>query len=255
MSNCGLVLINLTHAYSPFALDLGTVNFGLGYGSPPIDLGVGTGIDTKITPGNNTITLSGTLSPQYGQQNLSQISQLFTNYINGENSPVIATGLNTTQSDGVEISWLSIALKSLVLDVPFKPLEPIVPIRSISIGELGLDFTPATAWTPGANSDSVGATLVLPFGFGLEVEEIQNTFEIVVNGSSAAQLTTPVGASTSSIDVVNATYTYGNISIDISNGELTIPDASHGIFSAFSESFPDNSNLHSALAECRLECA
>lgn len=97
--------------------------------------------------------------PQSGAQNLSQISQLFTNYINGDNSPVMATGLSTVQSDGTEIAWLSTALQSLVLNVPFKPQTPINPIRAINIGDLGLTFNQATQWSPAAVSNSVHATL------------------------------------------------------------------------------------------------
>jgi hypothetical protein len=99
------------------------------------------------------------LIPQSGQQNLSQISQLFTNYINGDNSPVIAQGLSTVQSDGTEISWLSIALQSLKLDVPFKPTAPLNPIQAIQIDDLGLTFTEETAWAPAAVSNSVHASL------------------------------------------------------------------------------------------------
>jgi hypothetical protein len=118
------------------------------------------GINPYIqAPGPNDITLSGVLIPQSGAQNLSEISQLFTNYINGDNSPVIAKGISTVQDDGTEITWLSIALQSLILDVPFKPLAPLNPIRTINIGELGLTFTEATAWSPSAVSNSVQASL------------------------------------------------------------------------------------------------
>jgi hypothetical protein len=110
-------------------------------------------------PGPNDITLSGVLLPQTGAQNLTQISQLFTNYINGDNSPVFAQGISTVQSDGTEIEWFSIAVRNLLLDVPFKPLAPLNPIRTINIDELGLTFNEATAWTPAALSNSVYASL------------------------------------------------------------------------------------------------
>lgn len=72
----------------------------------------------------------------------------------------------------MQISWLSQALQSLVLEVPFKPKAPLNPIRTINIGELGLAFTEATEWAPGAASNSVHATLgagffcFLRFGVG-----------------------------------------------------------------------------------------
>lgn len=134
--------------------------------------------------------------PQYGAQNLSEISQLFTNYINGDNSPVIATGISTTQDDGTQISWLSIALQALHLNVPFKPLAPLNPIRTIDIDELGLGFTQDSAWTPSADSNSVHASLTLPFGFGLSISEIQNDFNITANNSVVAGLSTVTDATT-----------------------------------------------------------
>ncbi|KAF7983257.1 hypothetical protein HWV62_22882 [Athelia sp. TMB] len=228
----------MLHNPSAFALNLGTVNFGLTYNG--VYLGQGTGTNTQIVPGNNSITLAGVLIPQFGAQNLSQISQLFTNYINGDNSPVIATGLSTTQADGVQISWLSQALQSLVLDVPFKPQAPLNPIQTIDINELGLSFTEGTEWSPGAASNSVHASLVLPFGFNLAIEQIQNDFNITTNGSAVAGLATPIGASQSTIDVVNSTYTTGNISITIANSALTIPSEMHSAFSTFTTNLTDS---------------
>ncbi|KAF7971549.1 hypothetical protein HWV62_20870 [Athelia sp. TMB] len=175
---------------SLFALDLSTVNFALAYGS--IALGVGTGTDTRIAPGNNSITLSGTLVPQYGAQNLSEIGQLFTNYINGDNPAVLAMRLSTTQADGTQISWLSIALQAL--------------------------HQHRRAWPGFHTRDRVVA---------------RN--ELGQRGSAAAALPTPVGASTSSIDVVNATCTHGNTQIDTSGGEPTTPDAAHAMLPAPSE--------------------
>ncbi|KAG2032054.1 hypothetical protein BDR03DRAFT_1015605 [Suillus americanus] len=104
--------------------------------------------------------------------NLATVSQLFTNYINFESSPVIAVGKSTT---------------------------PINPIRSIQIGSMALAFTPETAWTLQMDK--------LPFGFGLSINQIQNKFTIVTNGLNVAGLNMPLGASTSSITVLSPTDT------------------------------------------------
>ncbi|KAG2739154.1 hypothetical protein P692DRAFT_20882011 [Suillus brevipes Sb2] len=79
---------------SPFALGLGTVVFDLVYQS--IYLGTRTGLNTNITTPTN----------------LAAVSQLFTNYINFESSPVIAIGKLTLQPDGSEILWLSQGVQS-----------------------------------------------------------------------------------------------------------------------------------------------
>jgi hypothetical protein len=94
-----------------------------------------------------------------GVDNLGSVSQLFTNYLNGVNSPVIARGKSTLQSDGSTISWLSTGIQSLALTVPFKPLAPINPIQSITLGDLDLAFDATAPWTPLSNSKTVQATL------------------------------------------------------------------------------------------------
>ncbi|KIJ67573.1 hypothetical protein HYDPIDRAFT_180379 [Hydnomerulius pinastri MD-312] len=223
---------------SPFALDLGTVVFDLSYQG--VYMGTGTGANTHLAPGNNSISLTGVLVRQTTPSSLAAVSQLFTNYINFESSPVIAAGKSTLQSDGTVISWLSQGLQSLQLDVPFKSTTPINPIRTIEIGTLALDFTPETAWTPRTDSNSVHASMELPFGFGVSISEIQNQFNIVKNGSNVAGLATPLGASTSSISVLGPTDTQGQIDITISDGTLNTTDEEHGSFSAFNAELTDS---------------
>ncbi|KAF8557967.1 hypothetical protein OG21DRAFT_1504634 [Imleria badia] len=223
---------------SPFALDLGTVVFDLSYQG--VYLGSGSGPNTQLYPGNNNITLTGVLVPQTTASNLAVVSQLFTNFLNHQSSPVLATGKSTTQSDGTEISWLSQGLESLTLTVPFQSAAPINPIRSIDIGSLALTFTPETAWNPRTDSNSVYASMVLPFGFNVSISAIQNQFNLIKNGSSVAGLSTPLGASTSSIRILGPTNTQGQINITISDGFLNATDVEHGSFAAFNMELTDS---------------
>ncbi|KAG6813669.1 hypothetical protein H0H92_008517 [Tricholoma furcatifolium] len=217
---------------SPFSLDLGTVVFALSYKNA--SLGTGAGTNTVIGPGLNDITLVGVMEPQTNPENLALVSELFTNYLNGVSSPVIATGVSTLQNDNTSISWLSQGLQALSLNVPFKSATEINPIQSITIGDLALQFDESNPWTPGAESNSVQASLKLPFGFSMAIEQIQNNFTIVnVNGSNVAGLSTPVGASQSSISVLSPTDTEGTINITISDTNLTCPDPQHPAFSQF----------------------
>jgi hypothetical protein len=90
---------------------------------------------------------------------LVQVSQLFTNYLNGVVSPVIATGVSTLQNDGSTVSWLSSGLQALNLSVPLVSPTPIDPIRAITIGDFALVFSEDTPWAPSAASNSVKASL------------------------------------------------------------------------------------------------
>ncbi|KAF5351977.1 hypothetical protein D9756_007389 [Leucocoprinus leucothites] len=230
---------------SPFVLALGTTVFNLNYDG--VFLGSGTSTNTVIDTGLNNITLKGILQPVQNPADLPKVSTLFTNYLNGEASDVIASGQSTLQNDGSVIQWLSDGLQSLDLHVPFKSSIPINPIRTIDIGDMALTFSPDTPWTPGAASSSVRASLMLPFGFNLSIGQIQNEFNIVRNGAPVAGLSTPLGASTSSIRVLGQADTEGTIDIVIANTNLSCPDPEHPAFSAF------NANLTSSdAAEFRL---
>ncbi|KAK7690332.1 hypothetical protein QCA50_006989 [Cerrena zonata] len=223
---------------SPFTLDLGTVVFDLSYRN--VRLGSGSSPNTKIATGNNTITLAGALEPHNSSSELSVVSELFTNYLNGVPSDVIATGKSTLQSDGTEIAWLSTGLSALSLHVPFASLDGALnPIQNIAIGDLALAFADATPWAPSAESNSVRASVSLPFGFGLAIGEIQNAFNITSNGNVVAGLSTPLGASQSNIRVASSSLTSGTIDITIANTNLSVPDPSHPVFSTF------NANLTS----------
>jgi len=112
---------------------------------------------------------------------------------------------------------------------------------------------------------------VLPFGFSLSVDQIQNDFNIVRNGLPVAGLSTvsdpifsykacltyrsvyqPLGASTSSIHVLGEADTEGTIDIVIADTNLTCPDPERPEFAAFSEPLSGLSpwTAHSLLPRC-----
>lgn len=75
----------------------------------------------------------------------------------------------------------------------------------------------------------------LPFGFGLSIGEIMNSFNISQNASDVAGLSTPLGASTSDISVLSSTDTQGTINISIVDTALSVPGGQRSTFSQFSE--------------------
>ncbi|KAI9463679.1 hypothetical protein BJY52DRAFT_1404720 [Lactarius psammicola] len=232
------ISVNTLTNLSPFQLNLGTVVFNLFYNN--VYLGQGVGTNTTIAPGPNDITLKGRLVPHNGSDSeLAVVGQLFTQYINGDTSPVVAQGVSTLQNDNTSISWLSGGLQALRLNVPFKSPTPINPIQSISIGELSLAFSEAQPWAPVANSRSVQASMHLPFGFNIEIGQIENAFNITKNGSAVAGLTTPLGAATSNIHVLNSTDTEGTVNITIADTTLSIPESSQPNFSSFNAELTD----------------
>ncbi|RPD54538.1 hypothetical protein L226DRAFT_261326 [Lentinus tigrinus ALCF2SS1-7] len=140
-----------------------------------VNLGTGSGANTVIKPGSNAVTLDGRLVPQTGTDALATTFELFTKYLNGEQADVVATGKSSIQADGRAVSWLSAGLTALELHVPFvAPGGAVSPIKAITIGDMSLEFSTHAPWAPVSNSRTVLAAMELPFGFGLEIEEISN---------------------------------------------------------------------------------
>jgi hypothetical protein len=142
-------------------------------------LGSGTGPNSKIVglthkstiikltvdckaPGPVNITLEGVLVPHNDSMDeLASLSKLFTAYLNGDSSPVIASGRSVLlPPDNRSISWLSEGVTSLALNVPFKNPSidgPLGPIKSISIGNMALQFNESNPWAPLATTRTVQA--------------------------------------------------------------------------------------------------
>lgn len=74
----------------------------------------------------------------------------------------------------------------------------------------------------------------------MSIDEIQNEFTIVKNGSNVAGLSTPLGALTSAITVLSPTDTEGTINITIVNSVLNATGPEHGTLAAFNMELTDS---------------
>jgi hypothetical protein len=223
---------------SPFTVDLGNLAFDLEFDG--VNLGRGTSTGVVISPGDNDVTLSGTMVAHTAAADLDKVGQLFTAYLNGDAAPVVARGVSTTQSDGTTISWLSDGITALALQVPLKAPSAINAIQSIDIGYLNLTFTEDTAWAPIATTDDLQAKLSLPFGFGMEVTQIANSFAIVQNNLSVGALSSPLSPATSDIQTVSSSLTMGTINITLAPSALQVPANAHDQFGSFNADLTQN---------------
>jgi hypothetical protein len=218
---------------SPFTVDLGNLAFDLKYEG--VSLGRGTSQGVVIRPGPNDVTLTGTMAPHTSASDLDKIGKLFTAYLNGDASPVTAQGVSTTQSNGQRISWLSDGITALALQVPLKSPNPINAIQGIQIGYLNLTFTENTVWAPMTSTDDLHAQLALPFGFGMDVSQIGNSFSIYRDGRNISSLSSPLSEATSDIRTVSSSLTKGNIDITLAESPLVVPSDAHDQFAAFNK--------------------
>lgn len=187
----------------------------------------------------NYIHLVGRLLPYADDPAaLAQLGTLFSAYLNGETIPVQARGLSIDLPGDENISWLTAGIQALTLNVPLRsPQGRIAPIKSITIEELSLEFDPSTPYAPMANSSEVSATFGLPFGFSLNIVQLQNQFSIIDNRTVVASLSSPYGSSQTTILSRNAGYTYGDISLDLPLAPLQIGPSYENHLCVFAFSF------------------
>lgn len=155
---------------------------------------------------------------------LAKLSTVFSTYLNGGISSVKARGLSATLPNGESIAWLSKGIQALVLDVALASVTgPISPITGIELRKLTLAFdSKATSYSPQANSSDVSATFALPFGFSLNIVELQNQLAIVENGTSIARLASPMGMAKTTLLTQNAGSTTGSLILDLPAAPLLI---------------------------------
>ncbi|SCV70806.1 BQ2448_3568 [Microbotryum intermedium] len=208
---------------SAFGVGLGILSVDLYYG----DLYLGpasTASETNLTAGVNTVHLVGRLVPYADDPTaLEMLSQVFSNYLNGDATPVEARGARVALPGGNVVGWLTTGVSALVLNVPLKsPTGPIRPITGITIQQLSLAFDPSAPYAPQANSSAVSATFALPFGFSLNIVQLANKFAIVENRTAIASLSSPMGAANTRILVQNSGQTSGDISLELPLAPLEI---------------------------------
>ncbi|KAI1315894.1 hypothetical protein EDD11_000208 [Mortierella claussenii] len=172
---------------SPIGVSLGTIVLDIGYNGTQLGQVKATG--ASLMGGQQSIlNLTGTMFPQTTPEGLNTVSSLFSAYIAGLSTVTTARGVSVLPDGVNEVSWLSIGLKSMVLKVPLQSPSPLNIIKSISLGPMGMDWTNSDSYAPLANSPGVVAAFQMPFGFTLNVTQVQNNMTVVYNNKNMAVL-------------------------------------------------------------------
>ncbi|KAF7731541.1 hypothetical protein EC973_009305 [Apophysomyces ossiformis] len=174
---------------SPIGVQLGTIKMGVGYDG--VDLGLVAAENITLQKGENNIVLKGVLKKQTDQAALDKIGVLFSNYIAGKLSNTTATGLSCAP-DGVNpVTWLSDGFKSVQLNVALAAPEPLKLINSVSMGYLDLKFSQNAPYAPVASAPAVVAGFSIPFGFSLNITEVQQSIALGTNTTDFAVIQVP----------------------------------------------------------------
>lgn len=220
---------------SPFGIQVGTLDLDLYYNG--LYLGPVSAQGLNIVPGVNVISLSGRVIPHADNVTaLETLGELFTNYINSVPSDVVAIGASAREANGEVVSWLATGIKSLAAHIVFVPPEPIDPIKGIAINTLNLAYNESLPYNPTLSSEDLIGTLVLPFGFSLNVVELATQLSLLLNGSPVGSATGDYAPSTTEIKVRNEGQLSGDIRLTLPPTMLIMPnttDAAKRNFIAF----------------------
>ncbi|KAI9242728.1 hypothetical protein MVEG_09075 [Podila verticillata NRRL 6337] len=174
---------------SPIGITLGTIVLDISAGETKLGQVKATGA-SLLGKSNSILNLTGIMIPQTTPQDLAAVSSIFSAYIAGQSSETTARGVSVLPDGVNEVSWLSVGLKSMVLKVPLQSPEPLNIIKSIALGPMGMNWTNSDAYAPLANSPGVVAAFQMPFGFSLNVTQVQNNMTVIYNSKNMATLNT-----------------------------------------------------------------
>lgn len=169
---------------SPFGIQLGRLGVNLST-AEGVYLGPAYSPNVNVTAGINIVQLFGQILPALDNETaINGLGELMTKYINHEVADTVAVGEYAKSPTGELPSWLIKGVRAMTLSVPLQSPEPINPLKSIEIGTFNLSFNNDNPYEPIASSDSLSATMALPFGLPLTIVSTQNSITIKsVDGS------------------------------------------------------------------------
>ncbi|KAG0305312.1 hypothetical protein BGZ97_001149 [Linnemannia gamsii] len=182
-----LVIDTAMNNPSPIGITLGTIVLDIGFNGTALGQVRATGA-SLMGKSESVLNLTGIMTPQTTPEGLATVSSLFSAYIAGGTSVTSAKGVSVLPDGVNEVGWLSTGLKSMALNVPLIAPPGLNIIQSITLGPMGMNWTNADAYAPLANSPGVVAGFKMPFGFSLNVTQVQNSMTVIYNNKDMATL-------------------------------------------------------------------
>ncbi|KAG0211539.1 hypothetical protein BGX28_007763 [Mortierella sp. GBA30] len=188
---------------SPIGVTLGTVVLDISYQGTRLGQVKASGASLQ---GNSLsiLNMTGIMEPQTTPEGLAKVSNLFSAYIAGLASETTAKGVAVLPNGQDRVNWLSAGLEAMVLNVKLQSPVPLKIIQSIELGPMGMNWTNADAYAPIATSPKVVAGFKMPFGFSLNVTQVQNNMTVVYQNKSMATVNALEWGPASTIKGVNS---------------------------------------------------
>ncbi|KAI8378360.1 hypothetical protein BD560DRAFT_348571 [Blakeslea trispora] len=217
----GITLTAKTTIHNPsqIGFNLGGAGFETYFGD--INIGpLGSDGPALFAPrSTSNINMKGRLIPQTTKEGIVAITTIFGHYLAGQSSNVTVKGAYGYGSSG-QVSWLTSAFKTISIENVVLPGPSTIPtlIPSVEMKTLEMDFT-KDPWAPPTSSSRVEAQLKNPFGFPLNVKQLDMKVEANYNGNAVANLDIPTSpASTGSSGLI--TTGFNNVPFKVANKEI-----------------------------------
>ncbi|KAI9590839.1 hypothetical protein BDF19DRAFT_175293 [Syncephalis fuscata] len=210
---------------SIFGMELGHLTFDIFYKDVQIVTANATGIN--LVPGVNGLEMKGRMIPQSRSEDLAVVGKMFSDYMNGRSSDMKVVGVSVRPTpDSKPISWLQAGFNGLTLNVKLDSKEDGRLIQSLDLGPLEMNFSPSTAWSPVTSAPNVVAGFKMPFGFPLEMKQVEQDITAYDNGVAMATMKVPMGKA-------SGTSASGKIVTAIDNIPMNVIPSQHAQFSKF----------------------
>lgn len=113
------------------------------------------------------------------------------------------------------MTWLNDAIKTLQIATVLPARGSLTVINSISLDQLELDFTSATAYSPLTSSKAATAAFQIPFGFPIDIVALEQNITTSVGGQSFATLSIPKGPAKTDVDARIIHLTFSNVPFSV----------------------------------------
>lgn len=173
-----------------------------------------------------SVPLAGRIQHQDSESGLADLSTLFTRFVHNQNTDLIVQGVSAGPPD---VAWLNNGIKALRVAVVL-PSQEFEVIRMISLNSLALYFTLPTAWNPRTDSSNTTANFFLPFGFPVDITQVQGPFIANYGNKDMAVLNIPASPASTDVEARILTLTFQNI-------PFAVYGNAHSTFSQFAADF------------------
>lgn len=131
-----------------------------------------------IEPGSNSLEMSGALHKIRSRNDAVVISNFFSNYIAGGETPVSVVGRGVRRD--VPVKWLEDAIVGLKIQTTVKAAEKLDFLQTVQIGQVELTIDADHPNNATLSAPGVVAGFQMPFGdFSLNIEKVKLLIELL----------------------------------------------------------------------------